>query len=669
MLLQLAQQCDPELSREGFHFFVACWFKDGGDEQRETVKIFFWLVALFFVLVWVVLYLAVVGHGVNEARERAKARAKAAAKGLMSQISLFIGSLTDSLLEIWIDQTTQPGIFRALALLLRSILLLAVGLPSTVLGLFFWSCLSLWARVTRVGYSRVPGSTSLSETAAQHGVSLMLIIYMVPIMPLGVSVLILLEIYSVLLSPHQQLQGDFVSRYENLKRVLEPVLESLMQAIVQGAFVVWNANQRGGKLDWNVLLSVIASVMQVYQVYYYIDELAQKYKTGKFSIITELVMLGSVDKAPFRLVLLKWPAVDYSVLSFNNLDAAGPTEYFKQIGDALPGNAVLTKLRFAVRQVSADKIDVLIPALAASQKLQELRIVEDGRQVPRRTLPGRSAQGLLASCSHLKVAQVEGIKGGDYSCFLGLAGALRGMRSLKELCLAFAELLEGDEHLLHDDEAVLPQQKGAIKVDVQKTAAEREMADLAGYFATVKSLSKLKLNRVPPGILPTLIPGLAQNKSIKHLDMSGNDFDAQVLRQLAAWVRKGHLEVLILHDIRIVKTCKDKDMSLSNALAVLDVLKAVSHDGCRLQVFDLMLAHEHEAGLGDSGMQQLSRLSKAAAKQARTLKFLSVGVLALRSDDTHDLHQHSTLLSGASRSLMSSARHLQHDAPLLATVS
>ena len=97
-----------------------------------------------------------------------------------------------------------------------------------------------------------------------------------------------------------------------------------------------------------------------------------------FSIIKELVMLGSVDKVPFRLVLLKWPAVDYGVLSSNNLDAAGPTEYFKQIGDALPGNAVLKKLLFAVLQLSFAKIEVLKPALAANQELQELRIVEDG---------------------------------------------------------------------------------------------------------------------------------------------------------------------------------------------------------------------------------------------------------------------------------------------------
>jgi hypothetical protein len=764
VLLQLAQRCNRESSSAGFHAFSECWFKDGDDNETETVKIFFWLVALFSVLVWVVLFLSVVGHAVAEARVRATARAQAAASdkweqgrnvvgrtseslfnltlaifqlekreepegilgwclfwvvGLMLLLSLglpllaahaltvrvpgleafmsqthhFIGSLTDSLLQISIDQPPQPGIFRALALLsllLRFILLLAVGLPGAVLGLCFWSCSSLWARVTEVctGYSRVPGSTSLSETAAQRGVSLVLIIYASPFTPVGVSVLILAEIYSVLLSPHQQLQGDFASRYENLKRVLEPVLESLMQAVIQGALVVWNAYQRGGKLDWTVLLSVVASVMQVYQVYYYIDELAQKYKTGRFSIIKELVMLGSVDKVPFRLVLLKWPAVDYSVLSSNNLDAFGPTEYFKQIGDALPGNAVLKKLRFAVRQLSFAKIEVLKPALAANQELQELRIVEDGDPKRRRlqieelqknkkngdeiqkkidrlsesiSLPGRSVQQLLVSCVHLQVAHIEGISRGDYSCFFGLAFALRGVRSLKELCLAFADDVASPATAVQQQVTAGQQEDGAINRESQMTTAVREsVTELAGYFASVKTLSQLRMHRLPPDILPALMPGLTQNKSIKHLDLSGNGLDQQVLRKLAGWMRKGRLDVLVLHDIRVVKS---GSMSLANALSVLDVLKAVSNPGCRLQVFDLMLAHEHEAGLGESGLQQVARSSKAAARQAKTLKFFSIGVLASQSDDTSGLHQHSSVVPGLARNLMRAVRGI-HNAVL-----
>ena len=62
VLLQLAQRCNRESSSAGFHAFSECWFKDGDDNETETVKIFFWLVALFSVIVWVVLFLSVVGR-------------------------------------------------------------------------------------------------------------------------------------------------------------------------------------------------------------------------------------------------------------------------------------------------------------------------------------------------------------------------------------------------------------------------------------------------------------------------------------------------------------------------------------------------------------------------------------------------------------------------------
>jgi len=313
---------------------------------------------------------------------------------------------------------------------------------------------------------------------------------------------------------------------------------------------------------------------------------------SRTAAVMELMALGSEDKVPYRLVLLKWKTVDYSQLK-SNLDAPGvETSYFKQIAEAMPGNTVLKILILAVRQLSADKIAVLVPAME-SQTLQELHVVEDRskesleeerltkererereRQEGRvrseeaslqQSLPGEDSLKLMKSCSHVSVFHLEGIAR-DYAFMRGFAKVLEGMLVLKELRLCFSASESG-------------------KNAKTKEAVLREtMTETVRALRAKRTLKVLTIQRAPPGIVPALMQGIAANTFIQNLDISENNLDPKSIAALAGCVRRGRLMVLILHGNRVVKNA-DGETPMNALPAVQNLLRAVQEAQCKLQVF------------------------------------------------------------------------------------
>ena len=674
------EMCDPAPS-QGFLSFGACQFH-GGD---LGVEVFFWLVVCFSLLVWLVLYGAIVMHWIDDIRSsvvelvwteqggqpveervidkigealsdgvdkwpfvtricylsifftisltlgitfglptvlifapllcylrcdinnRAWSACFVAAKNFLSQIFFAVLRVAARALQLEDGQDATDllaglkhlsAAWKVLFMATFFILQMVIGLPAAVLGLFVWLCSSLWSRVyacVRIcvearrgsGRDHVLGSVPLAAKASGRAFQLVVLAWLSPTVPIGMAVLIVVELYSIFLSPHQQLQSDFGSRYENLKRVLEPVGEALPQSLVQTSYMIYTVVWKQGNFDYMVLLSVVTSLVQVYSVYYYVEELSKMYRIGTLAVAQEMLALGSRDKVPFRLVLLKWQVVDYSLLTRNDLLDPDTTEYFKQIGNALAGNAVLKKLRFAVRQLSPAKIDVLKAAMEANKDLVELHFVEDRdadivKSIP--FLPGINVRELLKSCSHLQIVHMEGLESG-YDIFKGLGRVLGSMRNLKDLRLSF----QRQDPRGNDT----PMPMHTLR-DIQ--------SDSASYFKSVRILERFELRCAPAGVVWALMPGLCGNRSITHLDLSENALQLVSLRSLAGWIRKGRLLVVILHCVRIVKD----DCKLANALAAVHLLTTLKHQQSRVQVLNLMIHPDHAAGLGMSGVRQLA---------------------------------------------------------------
>ena len=78
--------------------------------------------------------------------------------------------------------------------------------------------------------------------------------------------------------------------------------------------MIWLMRENGEKLDLLLVSSLVASIMQIYQDFHYINELSITYRTTKVLIALEMLQLGSNAEVPFRLVLCRWAKVGFSPL-------------------------------------------------------------------------------------------------------------------------------------------------------------------------------------------------------------------------------------------------------------------------------------------------------------------------------------------------------------------
>jgi len=161
-------------------------------------------------------------------------------------------------------------------------------------------------------------NTTTAGAAYKRGAQVTTLVLAAATLPLGVPVLVAVEMYCQLFSTTGPLQGAFWSAYENAKRVLEPLLEALPQALLQLAYILWRwRTKQLESLDsdfYITVASVAASVSQQYKIYHYLADLRVAYHLSWWGVVTDLLSLGSDSQAPFRFVLRSWAYVDFSVL-------------------------------------------------------------------------------------------------------------------------------------------------------------------------------------------------------------------------------------------------------------------------------------------------------------------------------------------------------------------
>ena len=205
--------------------------------------------------------------------------------------------------------------------------------------------------------------------------SLWIACWSIATLPLGAPLLVLIELVLLFISPQKPVHGAFSSAYENLRRVLEPILESFPQTLVQLAYLLLLTVFRGQPFnDYLLLGSLLASITQLYQTYHFISNLAITYRRHELSIVLEVLAISPEDKVPFRLVLRSWPSVNYLGVARNLTK-----EWIKQVGEALAGNSTLRCLRFAKRQLNQDELELLCAPLTRSQ-VRQFEVIDDWGQ-------------------------------------------------------------------------------------------------------------------------------------------------------------------------------------------------------------------------------------------------------------------------------------------------
>ena len=131
-----------------------------------------------------------------------------------------------------------------------------------------WYAFSSRACRPRDGYALLPtwgdyGAAATFDDCSDAAYRLVALVYAVLTLPLGILALGVYEIGTLVFLPHRPAQGSLASNYENLKRVLEPLLEALPQAVVQTIYMFWKIARGYGKFDPLILSSVVTSVTQM----------------------------------------------------------------------------------------------------------------------------------------------------------------------------------------------------------------------------------------------------------------------------------------------------------------------------------------------------------------------------------------------------------------------
>ena len=395
-----------------------------------------------------------------------------------------------------------------------------------------------------------------------------------------------------------------------------------------------------------------------YQNYHYIEELAIAYHVTKVAIVEEMLQLGSTDIVPFHLVLRNWTTVDYANVSMNR----GDTVFFKQISEALAGNAVLRSLRFASHQIDDAKLGTLCPTLAANRHLSEFSVImgdgdgakatvqakDDKKRIADRQLaealsfsaPAALIKDVLSTSScGLRIVRLEGLilTGAQWAT---LPAAVATAGKLEQLHI----------HIFNMFEDVAPSQP-----ELDAIAATASKA-----FLSVRSLKQLTLQRVPGAVLGAIMKGgVSASRSIDRLDLSLCRIDTDAQRELVKWLRrpKAVLRTLLLHNVRFAAPGATKNDDSSSTSAAQQLLRTLRGTRSQLAILLLTLnvADDGHAP-GSRVCTQLTRAAKLAASASRSMEMFAFGFCHEDMNAFTDRRAKPGVISYAAKSITSMGR-------------
>lgn len=609
-------------------------------DTGEVRRVFFSLTIIFILASWVVLWLALGMHVLKTPADNS----------IYTEIYEYLYEQYDfkiyedlgfllftlfvrAVLSDWLgasswSESHQTASFIAFLLCMLP-MIVVVELPGVLLGMLATRsirCVS--GLLTRCGCSKsMRDSENFEKSLFRLGYTAWFMLCTIATLPIGVPLLILVEVLTLIFFPHQPTPGAFSSAYENLRRVLEPALESAPQAIIQLGYLVYTTAGRGKPFDdYTLLASLLASVGQLYQTFYYLRDTAQAYHQSMVSVVVELASLTSIDKVPFRLVLRSWPSVDYRSVP-DNLGI----DMFKQVGEALAGNEKLRCLRFAKRQVSGNELALLSGALAQSH-VRELAILDDWAQLKERlkklegdtlaligvddkrrlllgdqnerAIPEVFIHDVLGVTSSLRILRLEGfqLEPRQWSVMLSALGT---GRSIEQLHLA------GPRN----------------EIDIK--AKEFQVKELPSTHAlvTLRSLKHLTLHHVPQSVLDALFrAGLQQSRSIVRLDLSHNTLGQDAARGIETWLRRPQLKTVLLDGISFVADSED-GAARAAIRPALALLKALCDPRASVQVFLITLASKEPVEKASSqAMKRLSGQAKLVLSRAPSARLVAIGI-------------------------------------------
>ena len=333
-------------------FTLSCSF--GGDPLSAPVqRVFFVLVVIFFCATWCVLWLVLAQVIITEASEAAEKkkvedesdRLAYMVRWILVRAFGFSYQSYDERLFLVRDQSFRYDVFhdfddlidnfaklslveKMIAPPVCTLAFLLIDAPSWLIGAIGHGVLALSRRALGCTiYDKVgEGAPEPFVMAARLVVGLMGVMTL----PLGVPLLLLIEIGTLILLPTTPVQTPFGSSYENLKRFLEPSLESWNQSLTQLAYLLWGFFALNRSFDTLIFTSLITSIAQLLHTYHYVRELSRAYRKSFLGILRELLLLSSLSYVPYRLVMRSWKTVDFGAVP-GLLTAA----MWQQIGDAL----------------------------------------------------------------------------------------------------------------------------------------------------------------------------------------------------------------------------------------------------------------------------------------------------------------------------------------------
>ena len=121
---------------------------------------------------------------------------------------------------------------------------------------------------------------------------------------------IYLEIYLIVLYPGGQTPGPFVAAYENMRSVTDGLFQSILFTLFQLYLQIYKTSSSA--IDYVLILSTAISIARGTRTFMYLESLSVAYQRSKFSLMLELVDVGSSYKWP------KW--LEYDALMKANVN-------------------------------------------------------------------------------------------------------------------------------------------------------------------------------------------------------------------------------------------------------------------------------------------------------------------------------------------------------------
>jgi hypothetical protein len=373
----------------------------------------------------------------------------------------------------------------------------------------------------------------------------------------------------------------------------------------------------GQQLDsdfWITVLSIAASISQVYRILFYLTDIKRTYRFDYLQTVGKLMALGSKRDPPFLLVLRSWKEVDYATdREYGFGDAPTDTRQMSMVAEDLVDNDTLQSVVLAKHQLcSKQRVGVIAPALRSNRSLQRICVVdldveeeekdriskkEDSKPTKGNFLPGSCIAQLLLALN-LRHVHLEGFECNPKH-MMPMAAALANLRCLETLALWF----KGG-----------PGAAGPVRLAGEDAKGVKECARV---LSRMRSLRSLSLRRLPPGVLKHLLTqALTKSRSITAVDLSFNALEPAVIATLAAWVKRAILRELVCGGVVVVSQDTGQVDKTRMQIAAVDTLVKVAS---WLEVFVLTLDHP----LQIKDQEEKEPLSKVGAVSERDLQKLA----------------------------------------------